>query len=286
LVVHYSTENDPLAILQISRKKLGRAKMEDYLDFLDFPKRTKPRKEGKTSMADEFLGISQVEAVLEVFSEAIDYGKLVHIGLFHPLPRGWLAKKLKTYKDKGVRTYPGGVPFEIAAVKGKIPEYFNWLSVHGFDGVEISEDVIPSFDLKERKAIIKMALNKGLEVHTEIGKKHPDKPLNLDEAYEIIMHDLDIGVSHVVIDRSELEPYINGDPTPLVDLIKKVGLEKIMLEPGPGGWPHVHRWCIQTFGPNVNLGNIWENEVVHIEWMRRGIHRLVNHSYFAQLLKI
>jgi phosphosulfolactate synthase len=128
-----------------------------------------------------------------------------------------------------------------------------------------------------------MAMDKGLEVITEIGKKRPDQPLNLKEAYESIQHDLDLGVSHVTIERSELDIYINSDATPLLNLVKKVGLKHLLFEPGPFGWPHVHRWCFKTFGPKVNLGNIYKDELLYVEFTRRGLSRLVDFDYFRSL---
>lgn len=253
----------------------------DYCDFLRLPTRPKPREEGLTSFHDRFLPIKEVEIFLEVASEAMDYAKLIHIGLYPSLPKGWLRKKLRLYKDNGVKTYPGGVPFQVAVVQNKVPDYFNWLRDQGFDAVEIAEDAMSSnMEIRKWDEIIKMALDKGLEVITELGKKDPEKPLDLGEAYESIQHDLTLGVSHVTIERSELNPYLKGDSAPFVDLVQKVGLKHLIFEPNPFGWPHIHQWCFKTFGPKVNMGNIMKDELMAIEWARRGLQRLSNYAYF------
>ena len=135
---------------------------------------------------------------------------------------------------------------------------------------------------EKRGESIKMAVDRGLEVHTELGKKDPQAPMNLDEAYESIQFDLNLGVSHCVIERSELEPYLKSDDvTSLLEFVDQVGLENLLFEPGPFGWPHVHRWCFQTFGKKVNLGNITKDEILYVEWSRIGLSRFVKFDYFV-----
>ena len=71
-----------------------------------------------------------------------------------------------------------------------------------------------------------------------------------------------------------------GEPYPLLKLVEQVGLKNLLFEPGRFGWPRVHRWCFQTFGVNVNLGNITKDEVLYVEWSRIGMSRFVNFNYF------
>lgn len=260
---------------------MDKKNLRDFMDFVHLPPvRPKPRKDGITSFADFFYPLQEVEQFLEVAANAIDYAKLIHIGLDSSVPKGWIEKKLRLYKNKGVKTYPGGIPFEVAVVQNKVSEYFTWLMDHGFDAVEISYDALPFPEPARRDDTIREALQKGLEVITEIGKKHPDAPMNLQDAYEWIRHDVAVGVSHVTIERGELGVYVN-DAAPLLDLANKVGLRHLMFEPNPTGWPHMHRWCFQTFGHNVNLGNIDKDEVLYVEWTRWGLSRLVDFDYFT-----
>ncbi len=253
----------------------------NYMDFLNLRARPKPREEGLTSFFDYFLPLKEIESLLEVASEAMDYAKLIHIGLNKSLPSGWLEKKIELYRNKGIKTYPGGVSFQIALVQNKVREFYQWLQDLGFDAVEVADDAMTTgLDPKKRTEMIKMALDKGLEVISEIGKKHPDEPLNLEEAYESIQKDLSLGVSHVTLERAELDIYMSGDPTPLLNLVQKVGLKNLLFEPGPFGWPRVHHWCFKTFGPSVNLGNIEKDELIYVEFSRRGLSRFVDYDYF------
>ena len=253
--------------------------------FLKISDRSKPRNEGLTSMHDAFLPLREVEDLLEVAADYIDYGKLVHIGLLQQsLPPMWLEKKIDLYHEKGVRVYPGGVPFQVAALQDQVQEYFQWVLAKGFDAVEIADDAMPvSIEERQWTDSIKMAVDMGLEVHTELGKKHPSRPLDLDEACTTAQRDLSLGVSKVVIERAELDTFMHSnDVSPLLMFIKTVGLQHLLFEPGPFGWPDVHRWCFQTFGKNVNLGNIEKDEVIYIEYSRRGISRFVDYDYFNE----
>lgn len=248
------------------------------MSFLDLPKRDKPRL-GETGLYDMFMPLHEQKALLETTSEAIDYAKLIHIGLAFgkALPKGWLQEKLALYREHGIKTFPGGVPYQVALVQGKVPEYMEWVRSSGFDGVEIAEDAMSyraSTDA-ERDDHIKMALDKGLFVDTELGKKNPEAPLDLVEAYDTMLHDLELGAAHVVIERSELDHYKGPgkDPKPLVDLVSKVGMPKVLIEPGPFGWPDYHDWTFKTFGPQVNVGNIYPHELLYVELSRRGLSR-------------
>jgi phosphosulfolactate synthase len=259
--------------------------VDNQLRFLKLPARPRPRKEGLTVLFDMWLSMKEVESVLEVASETLDYAKFVHAGMAFGdvLPDGWMQDKISLYKAKGIKTYPGGVPYQIALVQDKVREYMQWVSDVGFDGVEIAEDAM-SYEAsteKTRDQNIKMALDLGLFVDTELGKKSPDKPLDLSEAYDMIMRDLGLGVSHVVIERAELNEYIGKDPKPLVDLVGRVGLKNIVLEPGPFGWPDVHDWCFKQFGPKANLSNIYVDELMYVEFSRRGLSRF-GYWYFDE----
>ncbi|VTU15318.1 phosphosulfolactate synthase [Variovorax sp. RA8] len=253
--------------------------MENQMSFLDLPSRPKPRRGGETGLYDMFMPLAEQAALLETASECIDYAKLIHIGLAFggALPSGWLQEKLGMYRAKGIKTFPGGVPYQVALVQGKVPQFMKWVRDSGFDGLEIAEDAMSyraSTD-QERDDHIKMALDLGLFVDTELGKKNPEAPLDLAEAYDTMMRDLGMGVAHVVLERSELDHYKGEgkDPSPVVDLVRRVGLEKVLIEPGPFGWPDYHDWTFKTFGPEVNVGNIYPHELLYVELSRRGLSR-------------
>jgi phosphosulfolactate synthase len=254
----------------------------NFLDLPTYPK--KPRDKGITSLFDLFMPVGQQKELLSLAAGVIDTAKFIHIGLAFEdaLPPGWLEEKLAIYRAHQIKTYPGGVPYQVALVQDKVEEYFDWLVQAGFDGVELAEDAM-SFrvtDERMRDDHIKMALDKGLFVETELGKKAPDDPLDLDYAHETIMHDIELGVSRVAIERSELDFYMDKDPKPLVDLVNAVGLKHVMTEPNPFGWPKYHSWVFSTFGPDVNVGNIQPSEVMYVHLARLGFARFGNFRFF------
>lgn len=262
--------------------------MSNQLDFLSLPSRPKPRKKGVTVLFDYFIPTAEAKSMLEVASEALDYAKFVHagLGLGNSLPKNWIRQKCDLYREHGIKTYPGGVPYQVALVQDKVKEYFDWVKKTGFDGVEIAEDAM-GFSVataEKREGYIRMALDKGLFVDTELGKKAPEDPLDLNEAYDTMVRDLELGVSHVVVERAELNFYLDKDPAPLVELINKVGMERVLIEPGPFGWPTYHEWCFKTFGPDVNLANIEKDELLYVEFSRRGLSRF-GYGYFDQFEK-
>jgi phosphosulfolactate synthase len=126
---------------------------ENYCDFLDLPSRPKPRFEGLTSFFDYFIPIKELETLLEVAKDAMDWAKLIHIGLTANLPEGWLDRKLQLYREKDIKTYPGGIPYQVALVQNKAKEYFDWLAKMGFDAVEIAEDAMKSVMPKEKRGV-------------------------------------------------------------------------------------------------------------------------------------
>ena len=79
---------------------------------------------------------------MEVAANAMDWAKLIHIGLTADLPKGWLERKLQLYRERGIKTYPGGIPYQVALVQNKTKEFFDWLVKMGFDAVEIAEDAM------------------------------------------------------------------------------------------------------------------------------------------------
>ena len=69
------------------------------------------------------------------------------------------------------------------------------------------------------------------------------------------------------------------------EIMGRVGNKHIFLEVGPDGYPHLHQWAINEFGPEVNLGNVELEHILKVEAMRRGLDRKVEYSFVADLVK-
>ncbi len=255
--------------------------------FLLSPQRSpKPRTKGITLIDDRCLPTNYIEEVLKINSDLIDYAKIVdHAGMLMRYSTDWIIKRLKLYKDFNVRTLPSGVSFEMSCIQKKSTEFFNVAKQLGFTTIEISDDVMPPLSSNERRKLIKSAQSTGLEVLTEVGRKFPEEELNEKEVTETIKNDLDMAVSKVTIEASEIKASIELKSTVINKIMDNVGYENIILEVGPNGWPHLHKWAVKNFGSEVNLGNVELEHIIHIEGMRVGLHRNVEYNFINELVE-
>jgi phosphosulfolactate synthase len=251
-------------------------------DFLVRPVRAaKPRKRGLTVVSDKAKSLAQAGDIVETVGDIIDHIKIPdHVGLMWRYPEELIRKKNALYAQAGIHALPGGIPFEVAAVQGRIPQFMQRTAELGFGGVEVSED---SIDLGPRDRInaIKHALAAGLTVFTELGKKFPDRPLDAKEASEMANRDLEAGAYLVVIEKSDVALAIEQGTDALHRLMRGVGPERLIIECGPGADRfQIAKWLLKEFGPEVNLENVDADDAHIIEAMRHGLHRATDYAYF------
>ena len=251
--------------------------------FLNIPMRPpKPRKLWVTVMSDAGIPPSYQRDFLRMASDIIDYAKLIdHPGNIAGYPQDIIKEKIAMYHEYGIPSFLGGIPFEVAMAQGKVTEYFQRVARMGFQAVEISEDVLPQpLSPSQRTDYIKQARDLGLEVFTELGRKFPDAPLDRHEVIESAHQDLKAGAKKVVIENSDLVKLQTEDPTFFSDVVKEVGKEHLIFEAGPGGWPTLAAWLMQTIGPDVNLENVSDRDIITLDAMRRKLHRNMEYSFF------
>ncbi|MDE2817902.1 MAG: phosphosulfolactate synthase, partial [Chloroflexota bacterium] len=89
---------------------------------------------------------------------------------------------------------------------------------------------------------------------------------------------LEAGSSKVLIEAAEIFSH-GRDKAAAAQLTKAAPLEKLMFEL-TGPWIEgtaysepdtLARWLMQTFGPNVNIGNVLPESLLRIETARRGL---------------
>ena len=251
-------------------------------DFLSRPPRSpKPRKRGLTVVSDKAKSLAQARDFVETVGDILDHVKIPdHVGVMWRYSAALLKKKNALYAKAGIDTLPGGIPFEVAAVQGRVPQFMARVAELGFKGVEVSED---SIDIKPRERIyaIKHALANGLTVFTELGKKFPDQPLNAEEAIGMAGRDLEAGAYLVVVEKSDVALVIKQGTDTLHRLMRGVGPERLIIECGPGADRfEIAKWLLKEFGPEVNLENVDAEDAYIIEAMRHGLHRAVDYDYF------
>lgn len=232
----------------------------------------KPRTSGITMLIDKGLSVQQTQDLLEANADFIDFIKLA-FGTTAIYPPQVLAQKIGLGKKHGVAVYPGGTFFEIALWENQTAAYFRKLVELGFEWVEISEGSL-DIDASNRISAIRTALDSGLNVITEAGKKDPHQQPEVTEMIETAESDLREGAAWVIIEGRE-----SGTGIGIFDnegriikeklsvLSNSLPLERIIWEA-----PHKNQQArlINDFGPNVNFGNVNPQEVMALEALRLG----------------
>jgi phosphosulfolactate synthase len=255
---------------------------ESGCNFLVAPQRArKPRHRGLTVISDKAKSIADAHSYIETVGDIIDHVKMPdHVGIMWRYSPDWIRQKNAVYAAAGIDTLPGGIPYEVAAVQGKVPQFMQRIAELGFKGVEVSGD---SIDLRpqDRVAAIRCGIAAGLKVFTELGKKFPEKPLDAVEAIEMARHDLEAGAYLVVVEKSDVELVIRNRSDTLHRMMEGIGDDKLIVECGPGANRfEIAKWLIGEFGPDVNLENIDIEDAYLIEAMRYGLNRAVDYNYF------
>lgn len=137
---------------------------------------------------------------------------------------------------------------------------------------------------KKRVSLVKEAVEIGLGVYTEVGRKYPDKPLDVQETVESIESDLAVGALKVTVEAAETLTMMRGEANPdtLLRIVKEVGIENVIFEAGPGPYPETIIWLMKTIGTDVNLENIDLEKCNIVYSFRFGLHRFVGYEFLTK----
>lgn len=250
-------------------------KIDNCFPFLQVPRRPgKPRSSGLTTITDADLSIQEARNLVESSGELIDYVKFTgHASLIARYPVAWIKEKLGIYHANQIKGLPSGASFEVAAIQNQARPFMERARELGFDSVEISDGLIPPLPAEERISYIKFAREIGLEPFTEVGRKDPTTPMDVDETIATIRRDLDAGAKNVTIENSDVALLMKTGPTAICRIVEAIGVERLVFEVGPSAWPEMTAWVIRSFGPEVNLENVRPAQVSIVDGMRRGMHR-------------
>ncbi len=251
--------------------------MTDYafsaIPMLERP--AKPRAAGQTMMIDFGLGLRQQEDILQLAGAYIDSAKIA-VGVARLLPRGTVMRKIDLYRQYQVVPYPGGQFLEYAVLCGKVDEFLAEARAVGFPAVEVSDNLL-SISLVEKQALIaKASAAYGLEVYGEVGKKEGlAVTVSLEDDIRAC---LEAGSSKVLVEAAEIFGH-GRDISLATELTAAAPPEKLMFEL-TGPWIEgtaysepdtLARWLMQTFGPNVNIGNVQPESLLRLETARRAL---------------
>ena len=255
---------------------------EFALDFLTIPQPAADEGTRWTIMTDQAMPLAYQASFLDTAAGILERVKYAdHVGLAGRLPPAFFKEKNGLYARYGLKTFTGGVPFEIAHLQHKVEQYFDALPRLGFAGVEISTDCIADISRAERNRLIHAARTAGLEVYNELGNKIGELKLDVEAAADCMRGDIAAGASKVAIENEALCYCLKSKTLEAVAaIVAAVGIKPIAFEIGPGGWPELPVWLLKEFGSDINVENLQHDRVIAFEAMRRGLHRTIGYTFF------
>jgi phosphosulfolactate synthase len=248
-----------------------------WSEAFDFPlpgRSNKPRVRGQTMVIDKGIGLTETRDLLELASDYIDYIKLT-FGTSAFYSTRLLKQKISLVKSYGVDIFPGGTFLEIAVLQNRLGGFLERALELGFTYIEVSDGTIDMSAEVRRDAIVS-AVNSGLSVISEVGKKDPREITAEKRMQEQISTDLEYGATKVIVEGRESGKGVviydnqgNIRQEELARLVQGIpSLESIIWEaPLKNQQEHL----IKLFGPNVNLGNIQPSDVLAVEALRVGL---------------
>jgi phosphosulfolactate synthase len=250
------------------------------LEVLQLP--PKPRKNCMILMSEVGIPLRAAEDIIEIAAPLIDYAKITdHAGLAGRLSAAWIKKKVALYNKAGIDVVPGGIPFQLAVIQHKVDDYLKAVRDLGFAGVEMSEDTMKPLETGYREELIAQALGMGLKVMTEMGRKNVDIPFDADEVCKQILRDIELGVSKVYLESSEIQAMTRTDPKAL-DTIAALGKnEYLLFELGLIEPQEKAAWLVERYGFEINFASVAPADVVAVDAIRRGMHRKSHYSFMA-----
>jgi len=245
----------------------------------------KPRSVGITMVLDRCQGPNEIEDLLELSGDYIDQIKL-SFGTSVFLDEDVLRRKIERIKAAGVDVYPGGTLFEAAVFQGVCVPYLQRTRELGFTTVEISDGTL-DLPAQVRADAIRRALDLGLKVVSEVGKKDPAHQPSPTELSRQIQRDLELGADKVIVEAREsgMRVGIYDDDGRVVEQRLNellAGIESIHRVIWEAPLPQQQEYFVVRFGPNVNLGNVRPNDVLALEALRCGLRFETLRRYVEQ----
>jgi phosphosulfolactate synthase len=151
-------------------------------------------------------------------------------------------------------------------------EYRKFISESGVDTAEISDGVLP-LDHDQKCRYIE-TLSKEFTILSEVGTKLKGKEISNEKWVSWMQSELNAGAWKVIAEAREsgnigiYNEDGSANSTLVLDIRKQVNADHIIWE-APLKSQQV--WFIKLLGPNVNLGNIANGEVIALETLRLGL---------------
>jgi phosphosulfolactate synthase len=268
-------------------------KMKSWENTFDMPvkgRSNKPRSIGYTMVIDKGIGIASTNDLVKMAGDYIDVVKFT-FGTSAFYDKTILEEKIAILKAANIDVMPGGTFLEVAVWQQKYDKYLKRAKELGFSIIEVSDGTI-EIDLESRKRIIGKALESGLEVISEVGKKNPKEKPAMTLIHQEIKQDLDIGVFKIIVEAREAGKMVgiyDEKGNVIEDEIDEILEDGVNVEDLIWEAPikNQQQYLIMRFGVNVNLGNIPPDDILALEALRQGLRGdTLKKAYLKDIKKV
>lgn len=264
----------------------------DYVDerfaFLIEPRSKKPRETGISFIQADgpfyaVEGESHLRSLLEYAGDWIDWYKFTcAANVFQPADL--IDRKIELLSEHTIEAFPGGNFLEDAVDRGVETQWLAAMEETGFPRIEVSSSKL-DMDIGEKTGLIERAVERGFNVHGEVGQKTTmgEERTEVDQVIGEMNECLSAGADKVIFESDEVqELFVSGEDgvddglrESLSAIVDAVGKEHVVFEVPLTQETEVMAataWFVRNIGPDVNLGNVNPHYINEIEQMRRGIH--------------
>jgi phosphosulfolactate synthase len=231
----------------------------------------KPRRSGLTHVIDRGMSLTEIDGMLEVAEQYIDFVKL---GWGTALVSANLKAKLGLYAQHSIPVMLGGTLTELAIRQDRLDPYVQWLRELGLDHIEVSDGTLALEQQRKCEIIARLAQEQELTVLSEVGSKDALTIMAPYRWVEQIQAELAAGASRVITEARESGTAgifrANGEVrTGLVDEIVHAVDPELLIFEAPRKEQQV--WFLMQLGPECNFGNIAPSDVIALETLRLGL---------------
>src|SRR3984885_15190673 len=229
----------------------------------------RPRQHGITMVMDKGLSVEEAKSFLSVSYPHIDIIKL-GFGTSFVTPN--LKEKLEVYRSYDLPVYFGGTLFEAFLIRNQFEDYINVCKEFGIQYMEVSDGSV-TIPHAEKCGYIEKLTKHGI-VLSEVGSKDAEHIIPPYKWIELMRAELAAGSTYVIAEAREAGNVgiYRGSGEVREGLVHEILTEipqgKIIWE---APQKNQQLYFLETFGYNVNLGNISPTEVIALETMRIGL---------------
>jgi phosphosulfolactate synthase len=236
---------------------------------------TKPRTTGVTMLIDKCQGPHATADLLAMTGDFIDHWKL-SFGTSALMDEDLLRDKIAMVRERDILIYPGGTLTEYAIMHGVCRDYVRRACDLGFTGIEVSDGTI-HLSPAIRRDVIHFALDLGMIVVSEVGKKDPREQPSAEALAEQALADFESGAAWVIVEARESgrgigvygeDGKVHEQDVNVIAAALNGYVERLIWE---APLKNQQEYFILRFGPDVCLGNIQPRDVLGLEALRAGL---------------